>query len=416
MRRVRSLLRRAVVPGLAIVTALLVGAIVIVLTDFEALAKIGSDPARALFWVETVNGKTVISGAIGGVVNAYGAMLQGAFGDPGRIVTALQTGNARDISAAIRPISETLVATMPLIFTGLAVAISFRAGMFNIGGKGQLLMGALAATIATIFLAGSLPSPLILVVAILAATLAGGFWGFIPGFLKARTGAHEVITTIMLNYVASLVLFFALRSPSLRAAGSTSPVSKNLTPIVDVPNIINLPNIRLDYGFVVALLMAVAVSFLLFRTTKGFELRASGFNLTAARYAGMSAGGSMMLAMALSGALAGMGGGFMVIGTVGQLTLDLEGGIGFTAIALALVAGLRPSGVVMAALLFGALSNGGKLMGVQSGIPYDLLVFIQALVIMFVAAPGLIRAIWRVKVAKPAPEIAAVSPEGAATI
>jgi general nucleoside transport system permease protein len=416
MKRLRSLLRRGVVPALAIVTALLVGAIVIVLTDFEALSKIGTDPARALFWVETVNGKTVISGAIGGVINAYGAMLQGAFGDPGRIVTALQTGNARDIATAIRPISETLVATMPLMFTGLAVAISFRAGMFNIGGKGQLLMGALAATIAAIVLAGSLPSPLILVVAILAATLAGGFWGFIPGFLKARTGAHEVITTIMLNYIASLVLFFALRSPSLRAAGSTSPVSKNLTPIVDVPNIINLPGIRLDYGFVVALLMAVAVSFLLFRTTKGFELRASGFNLTAARYAGMSAGGSMMLAMALSGALAGMGGGFMVIGTVGQLTLDLEGGIGFTAIALALVAGLRPSGVVMAALLFGALSNGGKLMGVQSGIPYDLLVFIQALVIMFVAAPGLIRAIWRVKVAKPAPEIAAISPEGAATV
>lgn len=416
MKRVRSLLRRAVVPALAIVTALLFGAIVIVLTDFDALSKIGSDPARALFWVETVNGKTVISGAIGGVINAYGAMLQGAFGDPGRILTALQTGSSRDIATAIRPITETLVATMPLIFTGLAVAISFRAGMFNIGGRGQLLMGALAATIAAIVLAGSLPSPVILVVALLAATLAGGFWGFIPGFLKARTGAHEVITTIMLNYIASLVLFFALRSPTLRAAGSTSPVSKNLAPIVDVPTFINLPNIRLDYGFVVALLMAVAVSFLLFRTTKGFELRASGFNLTAARYAGMSAGGSMMLAMALSGALAGMGGGFMVIGTVGQLTLDLEGGIGFTAIALALVAGLRPSGVVMAALLFGALSNGGKLMGVQSGIPYDLLVFIQALVIMFVAAPGLIRAIWRVKVAKPAPEIAAVSPEGASTI
>jgi general nucleoside transport system permease protein len=416
MKRVRSLLQRGVVPALAVVTALLVGAIVIVLTDFEALAKIGSDPARALFWVETVNGKTVISGAIGGVVNAYGAMLQGAFGDPSRIITALQTGNAKDIATAIRPITETLVATMPLIFTGLAVAISFRAGMFNIGGKGQLLMGALAATITAIVLAGSVPSPVILVVSLLAATLAGGFWGFIPGFLKARTGAHEVITTIMLNYVASLVLFFALRSPTLRAAGSTSPVSKNLTPIVDVPNIISLPGIRLDYGFVVALLMAVAVSFLLFRTTKGFELRASGFNLTAARYAGMSAGGSMILAMALSGALAGMGGGFMVIGTVGQLTLDLEGGIGFTAIALALVAGLRPSGVVVAALLFGALSNGGKLMGVQSGIPYDLLVFIQALVIMFVAAPGLIRAIWRVKVAKPAPEIAAISPEGAATV
>ena len=412
MKRVQALLRRALVPTLSVVTALLVGAIIIVLTDFEALAKIGSDPARALFWVETVNGKTVISGALGGVVNAYGAMLSGAFGDPGRIITALQTGNSRDIATAIRPITETLVATMPLIFTGLAVAISFRAGMFNIGGDGQLMIGALGATITAILLSGQVPSPLILVAALAVATLAGGFWGFIPGFLKARTGAHEVITTIMLNYIAALVVFFALRSPTLRAAGSTSPVSKNLTPIVDVPNIINLPNIRLDYGFVVALLMAVAVSWLLFRTTKGFELRASGFNLTAARYAGMSAGGSMMLAMALSGALAGMGGGFMVIGTVGQLTLDLSGGIGFTAIALALLAGLRPSGVVMAALLFGALTNGGKLMGVQSGIPFDLLVFIMALVIMFVAAPGLIRGIWRVKVDKPAPEISAVAPTG----
>ena len=412
MKRVQALLRRALVPTLSVVTALLVGAIIIVLTDFEALAKIGSDPARALFWVETVNGKTVISGALGGVVNAYGAMLSGAFGDPGRIITALQTGNSRDIATAIRPITETLVATMPLIFTGLAVAISFRAGMFNIGGDGQLMIGALGATITAILLSGQVPSPVILVAALAVATLAGGFWGFIPGFLKARTGAHEVITTIMLNYIAALVVFFALRSPTLRAAGSTSPVSKNLTPIVDVPNIINLPNIRLDYGFVVALLMAVAVSWLLFRTTKGFELRASGFNLTAARYAGMSAGGSMMLAMALSGALAGMGGGFMVIGTVGQLTLDLSGGIGFTAIALALLAGLRPSGVVMAALLFGALTNGGKLMGVQSGIPFDLLVFIMALVIMFVAAPGLIRGIWRVKVPKPAPEISAVAPTG----
>jgi simple sugar transport system permease protein len=412
MKRVQALLRRALVPTLSVVTALLFGAIIIVLTDFEALAKIGSDPARALFWVETVNGKTVISGALGGVVNAYGAMLSGAFGDPGRIIIALQTGNSRDIATAIRPITETLVATMPLIFTGLAVAISFRAGMFNIGGDGQLMIGALGATITAILLAGQVPSPVILIAALAAATLAGGFWGFIPGFLKARTGAHEVITTIMLNLIAQLVVFFALRSPTLRAAGSTSPVSKNLAPIVDVPNIINLPNIRLDYGFVVALLMAVAVSWLLFRTTKGFELRASGFNLTAARYAGMSAGGSMMLAMALSGALAGMGGGFMVIGTVGQLTLDLSGGIGFTAIALALLAGLRPSGVVMAALLFGALTNGGKLMGVQSGIPFDLLVFIMALVIMFVAAPGLIRGIWRVKVDKPAPEISAVSPTG----
>jgi general nucleoside transport system permease protein len=234
-------------------------------------------------------------------------------------------------------------------------------------------------------------------------------WGFIPGFLKARTGAHEVITTIMLNYVAVQVVFFALRSTFLRAPGSTSPVSRNLTPITDVPLLITLPGIRLDLGFIVALVMAAIVSWLLFRTTLGFELRAAGFNLTAARYAGMSAGGSMILAMALSGGLLGLGGSFMVLGTVGQLTLDLSGGIGFTAIALALLASLRPSGVVLAALLFGALTTGGKLMGIQSGIPFDLLSFIMALVIMFVAAPGLIRSIWRVPVSKPAPEVAATT-------
>ena len=416
MTRLRDLGRRALVPTLSVITALLFGAIVIILTDFESLSKITTDPGGAFFGVSTVNGKTVFTGAIGGVLNGYGAMVAGAFGDLGRIVTALQTGNEKDIATAIRPITETLVATMPLIFCGLAVAISFRAGMFNIGGDGQLMIGALGATMAAIFLAGTMPPFLILILSILAATVAGGLYGFIPGFLKARTGAHEVITTIMLNLIAQLIVFFALRNPALRAAGSTSPVSKNLSTITDVPLLINLPSLRLDWGFIVALLMAVAVSFLLFRTTKGYELRASGFNLTAARYAGMSAGGSMMVAMALSGALCGMAGGFMVIGTVGQLTLDLSGGIGFNAIALALLAGLRPSGVVMAALLFGALTNGGKLMGVQSGIPFDLLVFIMSLVIMFVAAPGLVRAIWRVKVAKPAAEIASITPTGAASV
>jgi ABC-type uncharacterized transport system permease subunit len=396
--RLRPLLNKALVPTLAIVTAFIVGAVVIVLTDLENLSRLGTDPVGAIL------------GALGGVARGYGAMLAGAFGDPARVVTAIGSGSPRDIATAIRPITETLVAATPLVFTGLAVAISFRAGMFNIGVQGQLMIGALGATITTIALAGQLPAFAILFAALAIGMLFGGFWGFIPGFLKARTGAHEVITTIMLNYVADQVVFFALRSPSLRAPGSTSPVSRNLTPIVDVPTLLPfLPNIRLDFSFVVALLVAVAVSWMLFRTTLGFELRASGFNMTAARYAGMSAGGSMMLAMALSGALAGLAGSFMVIGTVGQLSLDLHGGIGFTAIALALLASLRPSGVVLAALLFGALTTGGKLMGIQSGIPFDLLSFIMALVIMFVAAPGLIRSIWRVKVSKPAPEVAATA-------
>jgi ABC-type uncharacterized transport system permease subunit len=399
MKALQALLRRALVPTLAVITALLLGGVVIILTDFENLVRIGTDPGGAIL------------GAIGGVFDGYGAMLAGAFGDPGRIVTAFETGNRDDIATAIRPITETLVAATPLIFTGLAVAISFRTGMFNIGGGGQLIIGALGATIVGIALQNSgLPSLVILVLAIGTSIVFGGLWGFIPGFLKARTGAHEVITTIMLNSIATQVVTFALIGPFLRSPGSSQPISKNMSSWVDVPLIIDLPAVRLDYGFVAALLMAVVVSWLLFRTTKGYELRASGFNMTAARYAGMSAGGSMMLAMTLSGALAGLGGGFMVIGNTGQLTNDLAVGVSFNAIALALLAGLRPSGVVAAGLLFGALTTGGKLMGIQSGIPFDLLFFIMAMVIMFVAAPGLIRSIWRVRVAKPAPEIASVAP------
>jgi simple sugar transport system permease protein len=392
MTRLRGLVRRGLVPLLAVLTALLFGAVVIVLTDFPNLSRIGTDPLGG------------IGGALGGVVAGYGAMLSGAFGDPGRILTAFQTGNSADIATAIRPLTETLVTSTPLILTGLAVAISFRAGMFNIGVDGQLMLGALGATVTAFVLQDQAPAFAILLLSILVGTLSGAFWGFIPGFLKARTGAHEVITTIMLNYVAAQIVFFALRSDTLRAPGSTAPISKDMSGFVDIPLIINLPAIRLDYSFIIALLMAGVVSFLLFRTSKGFELRASGFNPTAARYAGMSAGGSIMLAMAISGALAGLAGSFLVIGTVGQLSLDLSGGIGFTAIALALLAGLRPSGVVLAALLFGALTSGGKSMGIQSGIPFDLLVFIMALVIMFVAAPNLIRSIWRVKVVDPAKE------------
>ena len=198
-----------------------------------------------------------------------------------------------------------------------------------------------------------------------SAGFSGGVWGFIPGFLKARTGAHEVITTIMLNYIASQIVFFALRSDTLRRPSSTAPVSKPLSGIVDIPLIVDLPAIRLDYGFVIALLMAGSVSACCSGRRRASSSGPPGFNMTAARYAGISAGGSMMLAMALSGALAGLAGSFLVIGTVGQLSPDLSGGIGFTAIALALLAGLRPGGVVLAALLFGALTSGGKPMGID---------------------------------------------------
>ena len=382
MRRLGRALRPAVIPILAVVTAFLVGSFVILITDFENLAKLGSDPVGA------------ITGALGTIANAYSAMLVGALGDPARIGAALADPTPRAVAAAVRPITETIVAASPLIFCGLAVAISFRGGVFNIGVEGQFVLGAFGATVAAIALRDQ-PMPLILLGSTIAGSLTGGAWGFIPGFLKARLGAHEVITTIMLNYVAAQIVMFGLRSDFLRKDGSSEPISKVLSDFVRIPQVFDLPAIRLHWGFAVALLMAAVVSWFLFRTTKGYELRAAGFNLHAARYAGMSASGSIILAMSLSGALAGLGGSMEVLGTVPQMSNEISAGYGFSAIALALLAGNRPAGIVAASLLFGALRTGGGLMQVKTGIPLDLLFFIQALVIMFVAAPGLIRVLYR---------------------
>lgn len=393
MTRLGRALSPAFVPILAVVTAFIVGSIFIVITDFDNLTKLGTDPGAA------------IGGAFGTVVAAYGAMIVGAFGEPSNFAAAIASGgDPKAIATAIRPLSETLVAATPLIFTGLAVAVAFRTSVFNIGVEGQFILGAFGATVAAIVLREQ-PGPIILVASIIAGAATGAAWGFIPGFLKARTGAHEVITTIMLNYVAAQIVLFGLRSDFLRQIGSSQPISKVLTPFVQMPRIFpDLPAIRLHWGFGLALLVAVLVSWFLFKTTKGYELRAAGFNLTAARYAGISAGGSIMLAMAISGGLAALGGSMEVLGTVGQMSNDISSGFGFNAIALALLAGNRPAGVVAAALLFGALRTGGGLMQVKTGIPLDLLFFIQALVIMFVAAPMLIRTIYRVRERRPAEE------------
>lgn len=399
MNALRTRLRPIVIPTLAIVAAFVVGSVFLVLTDIDHMKSLASDPVGA------------IAGSLGAVGHAYMALIIGAFGDPAKFAIALNGGTDKQWATAIRPLTETLIAATPLIFTGLAVAVSFRSGVFNIGMDGQFILGALFATIAAIALKGA-PMPIILLVALVAGMLAGGVWGFIPGFLKARTGAHEVITTIMLNYVASQVVLFSLRLEFLRQSNSTQPISKVIKDFVQVPMMLPLPGLRLHWGFVVALLAAVVVSWLLFRTTRGFELRSAGLNLTAARYAGMSAGGSIILAMVVSGFLAGLGGAFQVLGTVGQMSNDVNAGFGWNAIALGLLGGLRPAGVVAAALLFGALRNGGGLMQVETSIPLDLLVFLQALVIMFVAAPGLVRTIYRLR--EPALEGGAPVEEGAA--
>ena len=393
MHRIRDELRRALVPALALVTAFFLGAIVIVLTDFEHLRHIGSDPVAAL------------SGAVKGVVDGYGAMLSGAIGDPARILAAILTGDAGEIEAAIRPISETLVTATPFIFVCLGLAVSFHAGLFNLGADGQFLIGGLGASISAVLLAGHLPPSLVLAGALIGGAVAGSAYAFIPGLLKARTGAHEVITTLMLNPVAPGLAILILGSIDLPGAP---------TPIPEVPRIFDLPTIRVDYGFLVAVAMAAVVSFLLFRTTRGFELRATGFSRTAVRGAGMRPGRTTILAMSLSGGLVGLGSAFFGLGPAGGFGGGPARDMGYVAIALALLAGLRPSGVVLAALLYAALTNGAKSMGIVTDIPLALLVVVIAFAMMFVAAPGLIRSIWRLNLTNPAIEGASSRPVGPA--
>jgi general nucleoside transport system permease protein len=375
-QRIRVDLRRALNPALAVLTAFLLGAIVIVLTDVEHLQQIGTDPLAA------------IGGALAGVIDGYPAMVSGAIGDPGRIVTAIQTGSAGDIAAALRPLSETLIVATPFIFAGLGLTVSFRAGLFNLGVDGQFLIGGLGAMITATVVAGSLPPLLALVVAVLGGTIAGGAYGFLPGFLKARTGAHEVITTLMFNGIAPNLAYLVAGM-----IGLAGPVAAMPT----VPRLLDLRTIRVDYGFVIALVMAVVVSWLLFRTTRGFELRVAGVNRSAARAAGARPDRSTVVAMSLSGGLVGMGSALFLLGPAAGMPGGPSGDMGYVAIALALLAGRRPSGVVVAALLYGALTTGAKNMVVVTGIPLALLMVIVAFAITFAAAPDLTRSIWRLK-------------------
>ena len=368
------------VPALSISVALLVGALFIVLTDLEVLGKLLSDPVGALTL------------GFGRAATSYSALFRGAFGDPATIGKAFASnGDIQVWARAMRPIVESVVASVPLIFVGLGVSVAFRTGIFNIGGAGQFTMGAVGGTLAALFFgAGVTPAPIAILLVMIFGLIGGAAWAFLPGFLKARVGASEVITTIMLNFIAGQLVFFLVSNfEFIQKPPRIQPVSKELSQFVDLPGILPIASLRLDIGIVVALLTAVAVSWFLFRSTRGFELRAAGLNIAAAKYAGMGATTSIITAMLISGAISGLGGAIVAVGTVKQLSPGIAGSVGFTAIAIALVGGTRPSGVVATALVFGLLQHGGSLMQVETGIPIEMLLFIQALVIAFIAAPDL---------------------------
>jgi simple sugar transport system permease protein len=379
---VLTALRGVVLPLLALFTAFVVGAFIIVLTDFELLGLWGSDPLAA------------IGASWSAVASTYGALLRGSIGDPGQLLGALFALDWEGVQRAFGPLSETIISATPLIFTGLSVALAFRVGLFNIGAEGQLYLGSLFAVIAGFALVG-LPWFIHLPIAIAAGFVGGALWGFIPGILKARTGAHEVIVTIMLNFVAYNLINWALKTDLVQREGRSDPISKIIEPSAVIPPL--LGGLRAHWGIVLALLAAVAVWWLLFRSTKGFEFRAVGFNPRAARYAGMSISWSTVLSMVTAGGLAGLAGAAVILGGSGTLSPGFSPGYGFDGIVVALVGATRPLGVVAAAFLFGALRAGATPMQAATGTPIDIVVVIQALVIMFMAAPALVRAIYRIR-------------------
>ena len=347
---------------LALLASLLVGAVIIVVTDIDAL-KVGD------------YGKTFTT-----VLTAYRSLFEGSFW-------------------GLRSISNTITGTTPLLLSGLAVSVAFKAGLCNIGATGQMLAGGMTALWVGFTMSG--PGWLQVPLAVLAGAIGGAIFGGIAGVLKARTGAHEVITTIMLNSIASFLVLWLLKTTVFQREGRPDPISKLIADEAHLPRLFGFLEGRSDLvahsGFFVALLATYGYWYLLKRTTLGFELRATGLNSDAAKYAGMKSKTLMVVAMLLAGGFAGMAGATEVLGTYGYASTSLAGNIGFDAIAVALLGQSSPIGTLVSALLFGALQAGGRSMQANTDVPVDLIIVLRALIVMFVAAPLLVKAMFRVK-------------------
>jgi ABC-type uncharacterized transport system permease subunit len=322
-------------------------------------------------------------------IQSFYALLQGAFINP-------------------RALPETLVATTPYIFLGLGVALGFRAGLFNIGAEGQFYIGALFGVFVGYSLHG-LPSVLHIPLALAAGILGGFLWAAVPGILKARFGAHEVITTIMLNYVAFGLVNFLINNGPMVDKASSAPRTPYIDPAAQLP--ILATGTRLHAGLLLALLSIPVVWFLLARTTIGFRIRSVGFSPTASRAAGISVAWTLLATMGISGGLAGLAGADEVLGVSHYMPPSFSVGYGFDAIAVALLARSNPWAILPAAFLFGALSSGSRFMQFQTQVSADVISIVEATVIMFVAAPVLFQWIFRLR-RPPVPAIKIASEEG----
>ena len=374
---------------MSFVFAFLIGSVLIVIADQEVRETLG------YFFARPTDALTAIWQS---VTQAYGAMFRGAiFDGPGfsRVAEDVREAGGSGtyvllpaLAAGLRPLTETLTVGTPLIIAAAGMAVSFRAGLFNIGGTGQLIVGAMAA--GYVGFSVDLPVVLHLVACLLAGVLAGGLWGGIAGFLKARFGANEVISTIMLNWIATYLLFFALKTAAFTGANQSQPTSPSVGENAVLPQLLG-SGFRLHAGLFIAAGAAVLLWWLMSRSTIGFHFRAVGSNPRAAQVAGISPARTAFLVLAVAGALVGLAGAVHVLGTERRLTEGVAGNIGFDAITVALLGRSGPVGIVLAGLLFAALSTGGRFMETNQGVPLDLVQVIQVLVVLFIAAPPLVR-------------------------
>jgi simple sugar transport system permease protein len=374
MRNVISKIIQSIkLPGLSFLMAFTITGIIIALSDEKVMNKIGSPI-------------DFVKSAAATVGNAYLALFQGSIYD-----SRLIKGN---LFEGFYPFFETIVTATPLILTGLSVALAFKSGLFNIGAQGQFIFGAIGASY--VGFRFDLPVGIHIIAAATAGMFLAAIWGGLVGFLKARTGAHEVILTIMLNYIAGYFILWLLKTKTFLRPGRIDPIAPEVAESARLPLLAG-ENFRIHAGIFIALAAALFVWWLLTKTTIGYKFRAVGANSQAARTAGISVPFVITATMMICGALAGLGGAVHVLGSEHALNADVAGSLGFDAITVALLGRAQPLGTVFAALLFGALHTGGRMMQSNTGVPLDIVVVTQGLIVLFIAAPVFVRYIFRLK-------------------
>jgi len=329
---------------------------------------------------------------------AYRSIFTGSIVDPPQFWHALTTG--KDWTVALTPISETLTYTAPLLIASIGVGIAFQAGMFNIGANGQAVMGGIVGTAAGSML--HLPTVVHVPLTLLAGILGGVIAGIIPGLLKAFTGAHEVIITLMLNYVIAFFLIYTLLSTALQQPGQQNDVSRYLDPTAQLSPLFGAHSgLRVNWGIIIAGIVVVFAWWFLERSTLGFDFRVTGANPKTAQASGINAKVVIVLVFLISGGLAGLAGVVQVSSTTHFLDggfLVGSAGIGFTAITVSLLGRNNPIGIIWGSLLFAALNVGGRVMQASTSIPLDLATIIQSVIVLFVATPVLVKEIFRLRV------------------